>query len=327
MPTLNENLIAKFKDFKSVCETVLDAYFLLDKDGLIIDCNIQAQKLTGFSISSMKSQKNLFECFKFSINNVSLTQKDILDDLPNRVDEVICQRNDMEEDYWLDRDFVLTISSFPLKLQDQLIGFICVLRDVTLDSIIQKNYEKKMTQSLTDKLTGLRNRLFLDIHLKNQLRLVKSSRNEDKANCVSIIMSDIDFFKKINDKWGHQAGDYVLKTVSKIFENSVRASDVVCRYGGEEFIMVLSGATAENALSIAEKLRQRVEGNLFEFEGNTIPVTASFGISTIQNEDQSPLEAVKRADKALYTSKETGRNKALIYKKDNPEFDNINKAK
>ena len=124
-------------------------------------------------------------------------------------------------------------------------------------------------------------------------------------------MLDIDYFKNYNDKNGHQAGDYLLKEISLIFKNSLRNKDVVARYGGEEFIILLPEADSNNALQISERLRKSVENYNFRFKENQPDnkVTISLGLTTIITKCIDTNDIIKEADKNLYKSKKSGRNK------------------
>ena len=121
-------------------------------------------------------------------------------------------------------------------------------------------------------------------------------------------MGDIDHFKKINDKYGHPTGDYVIKTVAQIISKSVRRTDVVCRYGGEEFLVILPASNLEGSAVAAEKIRHSIECHNFEFEGQKIQVTMSLGVSQLDVGHESGKDAIARADAALYHSKHSGRN-------------------
>jgi len=130
---------------------------------------------------------------------------------------------------------------------------------------------------------------------------------------MSIIVFDIDHFKKINDGHGHPAGDFVLKELSGIVTSKlIRSNDYFARYGGEEFVLILSGGTAKMANEIAERIRQTIETHAFVYEGKVIPVTISLGVVTKSTSDAEWSELFDRADKALYASKQGGRNRVTI---------------
>ena len=132
-------------------------------------------------------------------------------------------------------------------------------------------------------------------------------------------MCDIDHFKKINDTHGHQAGDYVLAEVSKLFRESFRKTDILCRYGGEEFLAILPSTEIPGALLVAEKLRSKVAGYKFLFNDVEIPTTISIGVALVRQGVETPAQTVTRADEALYFSKENGRNRVSIHDGGSPK--------
>lgn len=162
-------------------------------------------------------------------------------------------------------------------------------------------------EAVHDKLTGLYNRYQLD---HEGFRKFKRALRQ-KSN-FTVVMIDIDFFKNVNDSYGHIIGDEVLKAVAKLLKTNRRVEDFVVRYGGEEFLMILEECNTEDAYTIAESLRKDVEG----LNPAGVEITASFGIATL-SEDHIGMDALlKDADDALYSSKENGRNQVSIYKKD-----------
>jgi diguanylate cyclase (GGDEF)-like protein len=154
-------------------------------------------------------------------------------------------------------------------------------------------------------------RYLMDL-LENEIR--RSKRN---GTCLSFVMCDIDHFKKFNDTYGHQTGDYVLSKVSQVYMDNVRKNiDVVGRYGGEEFGIILPDTDKRGAVLAAEKIRKAVESAQYSFKGNTFSVTISLGVSTIMAGSTAKETLVKWADKALYNSKEKGRNRTSFYTED-----------
>lgn len=159
-----------------------------------------------------------------------------------------------------------------------------------------------MADSQRDKLTELKNRFGFHSDYQKQYRQVEVP--------LSIIICDIDFFKKVNDTYGHNAGDAVLIHVSKILASTIRDCDNVYRWGGEEFIIVLKGATVDKAANVAERIRLAVMNSVCEFEDKKIRVTMSFGCNEIDSA-LSVEENIKVADERLYRAKETGRNRVI----------------
>jgi diguanylate cyclase (GGDEF)-like protein len=159
--------------------------------------------------------------------------------------------------------------------------------------------------SKSDPLTGLSNRR--DVNAKIEAELVRFKRNK---NSFSLILGDIDFFKKINDTYGHNAGDYVLIKISKLMAKAVRDQDVVARWGGEEFLFFLPETDINGGSKLAENIRKKVEAEEFCYDQRTIAVTMSFGVG-ISKPRLSMEELLKEADDSLYKAKETGRNKVV----------------
>jgi len=153
-------------------------------------------------------------------------------------------------------------------------------------------------------------KLFVVRHFKEVLEqeMAKSLRYKRP---LSLIISDIDHFKRINDTYGHLAGDFILKELANIMKSSCRESDMPARYGGEEFVMLLPETTREGAVEFAERLRKLVEGLTIEYNNVKFNITVSFGVAELKNE-VAPADFIKRADEALYVAKETGRNKVCF---------------
>lgn len=170
---------------------------------------------------------------------------------------------------------------------------------------LHENEKKLIEMSMTDTLTGMANRRHLMEHLQSEVY-----RYQRDHKPFSVIMADIDFFKHVNDEFGHEVGDVVLKTFSSLMKNSVRNVDLVARLGGEEFIIVLPNATLADALSKANQLRYDIEHS--HYDGLNSGVTASFGVAEFHEaDDVSSL--LKHADEATYHAKHTGRNCVIGY--------------
>jgi diguanylate cyclase (GGDEF)-like protein len=166
-----------------------------------------------------------------------------------------------------------------------------------------KRFDRTLSLSINDDLTGIKNRRYFNERLKEEL--VRVSRYPD--NPLSLIMGDIDFFKKVNDNHGHQAGDSVLIWFAKLLSSELRKSDLVARYGGEEFTILLINTVQDLALEVAEHLRQQIESTSISATG--IPITASFGVATFGQDANSVESLMGKVDKALYTAKAQGRNR------------------
>lgn len=186
--------------------------------------------------------------------------------------------------------------------------------EIALASLDMKLFETERAKeeaeklAITDPLTGLFNRRFLEEKLANELIKVKAYNNY-----LSIIMADIDHFKRINDTYGHKVGDEVLKTLAVILKASVRGEDIVARYGGEEFIILLHNTSKYDAFRVAERIRLEVKDTSFIDIGIPEKITVSFGISCFPEDGEDPIELIKKADQALYQAKSQGRNRVVVF--------------
>ncbi|HEB98661.1 MAG TPA: diguanylate cyclase [Thiotrichales bacterium] len=163
--------------------------------------------------------------------------------------------------------------------------------------------------SRTDHLTQLHNRGYWEGRVEEEFRRVQRSGRPS-----SLVMFDIDHFKKINDGYGHPAGDEVIRSTAQALRDSIRATDIAGRYGGEEFGVVLLDSAAEDAAQVAERLRQRIEALEVRYQDFRIRYTISLGVAGV-NEEMSSHEAwIDCADQALYEAKEGGRNQVVIYR-------------
>jgi diguanylate cyclase (GGDEF)-like protein len=158
--------------------------------------------------------------------------------------------------------------------------------------------------SVTDALTGCHNRHFLDQQLPREVE-----RAGRYARRLSVVMCDIDLFKSVNDRYGHAVGDAVLRAVGRYLETHRRAPDWVCRFGGEEFVIVLPETGLEEALGIAERTRVGLSTLEITVDGFAIGVTASLGVSTFRmGRDDTASSLLERSDEAMYRAKAAGRN-------------------
>jgi diguanylate cyclase (GGDEF)-like protein len=160
--------------------------------------------------------------------------------------------------------------------------------------------------AMLDGLTKLYNRRIFDETLAQKVTC-------QDTNPVSLLLIDLDNFKQVNDTYGHQAGDHVLKTVARILKESCRGHDLVARFGGEEFAIIISQTQAATAHAVALRIKNRLEKNVFDFDNRQFKVTASIGLATCEKGSTIfTSNLVKRADRALYQAKRTGKNKVCV---------------
>jgi two-component system cell cycle response regulator len=162
--------------------------------------------------------------------------------------------------------------------------------------------------AITDALTGLFNRRYMESHLAGLLEQASA-----RGKPLAVLVIDIDYFKSINDTHGHDAGDDVLREFALRIKRSIRGIDLACRYGGEEFVVVMPETDMAVAAMVAERLRRRIAAEPFAIhEGaRSIPVTISIGIAALRGADDNAAGVLKRADQALYRAKRDGRNRVV----------------
>lgn len=174
--------------------------------------------------------------------------------------------------------------------------------------VLRSSLQEKMAQAMTDSLTNLPNRA---AYSDNILPLCKASHEQKRALCLAVC--DIDFFKQVNDTWGHLAGDKVLRLVPRQIRHALTDTDLAFRYGGEEFAIIFPNTTLAQAVHRAEEIRKEVEKTPFNVNGEPVSITISIGLAELaENEDHEAL--FSRADKQLYSAKEAGRNTVMADK-------------
>lgn len=176
-----------------------------------------------------------------------------------------------------------------------------------ISSILLSEHNALSQLALKDALTGLYNRRGLEFSLN--VSVGQAQRNQQ---CISVIALDIDYFKKINDQHGHDAGDRVLEEIAQILTRLKRSSDVACRLGGEEFVVVLPDTPVHDAQQMAERVREVIEQAVITYEKENIKLTSSFGVAS-HCELVDMEELLKQADKALYEAKSKGRNRVCLF--------------
>jgi diguanylate cyclase (GGDEF)-like protein len=178
--------------------------------------------------------------------------------------------------------------------------------DICATSIQNAHYVERVKQlAYLDGLTGIFNRRFFELRIMEEIE-----RARRYGTGMAVVMVDIDQFKRLNDEFGHLLGDEVLRQVSSVFHQQLRKIDVVCRYGGEEFGILLSQTTAEHAISVAEKLRKTIEQ--WRFPGVPRTVTVSAGVAAFPDHGTTRDALVRAADTGLYAAKQAGRNHVCV---------------
>lgn len=269
---------------KVPCLTVLEGtavgeVYKIEKDAIILGrdpkCDVSIQE-DGVSRQHAKIEKQGFNCF---ISDLGSTNGTTVNGNP-------IERTKLSE-------------GDKIRLGDILLRFSYQ------DSIDVSHQENMREMAMRDPLTKVYNRrYFMDLLYKEINYSVRIRQP------ISVILIDIDFFKKINDNFGHQAGDVVLQSVAQRISKELRVYDAFARYGGEEFIIMLRTATQDNALILADRLRKVIENMIIGYEDKTIPITVSMGVATLDPDHVVTMEdLIKEADMYLYHAKEHGRNR------------------
>jgi diguanylate cyclase (GGDEF)-like protein len=307
-----EHLDAWLQTNRPVLDIFLDAFCVVDAENRVVDFNEAFMELTGESYRKvlkiadfcvlLKTQFCPDECPAHQVMNSGK---------PIRIDEILGESKAFPE-------LQMILGGVPIQGPDgQSVGALLTIRNVTAESELQKKYDERKKESIVDGLTQLYNKSYTEGML---LRSVKTVVRQGDSSKLSVVMCDIDHFKKVNDTYGHQAGDMVLSMVAKILKEQARDTDLVGRFGGEEFICILNATDTPGAMVFCERFRKKVESHKFVHEGVTIPVTISMGTSTsiksvVNGTDPIAVmkEMVSRADTALYFAKANGRNRCCQF--------------
>ncbi len=203
-------------------------------------------------------------------------------------------------------NFILKITSLDMSLAVETYhdSFMNEMEDEVKTA--HSRERKLQKQAETDTLTGLYNRKYAFCHLNEAI-----SNALQYSTDLCLLMLDIDYFKKVNDNYGHQAGDTVLHQVAQTISKTLRDQDIIGRYGGEEFIIGLIGIGTDIANQVAERIRKCIEQSPVTINNETIQITVSIGMSTLEKEDNLQ-SLIKRSDMALYSAKGAGRNRVLL---------------
>lgn len=211
---------------------------------------------------------------------------------------------------------IFLVLASPIEIEERKY-VVEILKDITNNGeIVEGTGEtdyldltiKTMGENLVkDYLTGVYNKRYIDQRFSKE-----ANRNLKESIPTTVIMTDIDSFKRVNDTYGHLIGDKILRDFAKVLNNNIREnSDWIGRYGGEEFIIVLNNTNMKNGVKVAEKLRKIIEKMSFDYDEISVKITASFGVCEV-SEKENPFDTIKNADEKLYMAKMAGRNKTVF---------------
>ncbi len=278
---------------KVITDVLGEGLLFVDNDGIVLFANPGALTLLEYQFEEIDCL-NAVKFFHISTSGENLLQGSISKGLEyNENDGVLIQKSGKE--------VPVMISARPVFKNEILDGTVITFRDISEQKKYLLLLEK---QAMTDVLTGIFNRMKFDEILSSEIQ--RSKRNKVP---LSMILCDIDHFKQVNDKYGHPAGDKILKRLTKLVSANIRNVDFFARWGGEEFVILSPGTDSEGAAQLAEKIRQKVEHHNFK---NPEHITLSFGITSFKTGDIA-MKLINRADEAMYRAKENGRNQVQVY--------------
>lgn len=271
------------------------AFFSLDADGCIESWNSSVERLTGFAEADVVGQ---------SLSRFYARDEIVLHRSPEHIALTRDEGWHVEE-FWCEtragrRYWGQVLVAVLREEEGDISGYSVVLRDVTERKVNSDNLARLLT---TDHLTGVASRAHFFETAESEV-----ARAERHDRALSVVMLDADFFKRINDTAGHQAGDEVLKRIAGEAKALLRTSDTVARLGGEEFILMLPATTAGEAMAVAERLRVAVERARIDTAVGQLKVTISLGVATLGPANPTLQSLLAAADRALYDAKRAGRN-------------------
>lgn len=292
--------------YKTLLDSLFDAVYTVDQAGEVTYWNQSCVRLTGYLSAEVIGHDLRDSCFVQDETSRKEDQRRGVDivletGMPGTWKGYIRRKNGQR----------IPVESHLSAIRDEggnITGAVEVLRDISALLSLETAHCQLLQMSRKDQLTGLYNRASISEFLKAEIE-----RSRRYQQPLSVVMVDIDHFKRVNDALGHDAGDKVLSKVAAVLGHNLRKPDVVGRWGGEEFLLLAPGSEARAAEKLSERLRQQLK----EIPGSEIaaPITACFGVAELEAE-QSPDDLLYVADMALYEAKRLGRDRVIIGKRE-----------
>lgn len=292
--------------YKTLLDSMYDGVYVVDRNRKILYWNEGAAKLTGFQPADVEGKR----CRDCILNHVDQDGKSLCDENCPMVKTMEDGRPREAEVYFHHKDGhrvpILTKVAPVRDAAGTIVGGVEVFSDNSSRIAVLQRVRELEAMALLDPLTGLANRRYAEIHLQDRLKEM-----ERYGWPFGLLFIDIDHFKRVNDQYGHETGDRVLKMVANTLSANMRSFDLAGRWGGEEFIAVALNVAEPQLSSIAEKLRALTEASFLNVDSRTVQVTLSIG-ATVARKGDSMDSLLKRADQLLYQSKAAGRNRVSM---------------
>lgn len=288
--------------YKEVLESLTDGVYFMSLDRKVTYWNKAAERISGYAASEVVGKscaENILMHVDADGNQLCIKGCPLVATMK---DGEVRETNVYMHHKFGHRIPVFIRASPMRDEKGEIIGAVEVFTDDSKNLDLIREMEELKKEVLTDQLTQAGNRRYASIIME---RLEESLRREDVS--FGVLFVDLDHFKNVNDIWGHHVGDLVLQMTAKTLRASLRPLDVVCRWGGEEFVLFIPNIEVEGLAVLAERVRMLVEQAWIDHDNDRISVTASFG-GAISKKGESAESVVGRADKQVYLSKETGRN-------------------
>ena len=281
--------------YRRIIETAQEGVWQIDADNCTTFVNARMAEMLGYAVEEMQG-KSIFAFVDEARWNTAMSHEVGQHDLKFR-------RKDGGE-LWA------MISTNSIRDgQGGFAGVLAMVADITDRKRMEETLRRLATQ---DSLTGLFNRRYFFAVAKREFQ-----RSQRYGHSLALLLLDIDYFKRINDAYGHRAGDQVLRTVAGIMRNGLRQVDIPCRYGGEEFVMLLPETPLDTAIAVAQRLGATLAATPISTEKGPLPVTVSIGVAGLINGENLTLDLLlERADQAMYTAKQAGRNRVQVWRSD-----------
>ncbi len=296
-----------FNLYKEILDSLYEGVYFVDNDRKITFWNKAADRITGYSSDEVLGKycyDNLLEHVDDAGTCLCLSEcplkKTILDGCKRETTVYLKHKEGHR--------ISVAVKTIPMYNNGEIVGAVEFFQDDNEIVTLNKRVDHLKSLALYDQLTQLPNRRYIDTFLSNQLR-----EFNELGLSFGILMMDVDHFKIFNDTYGHIVGDDVLKMLGKTFKNALRRTDIIGRWGGEEFIGILRGVSEEALIKIAEEIRTLVEKSELTIDEKCLNVTISIG-ATIVKENDTAMSIQNRADEALYLSKHNGRNRVEFLK-------------